>query len=70
MGIKDLWEVIEPAEKQFTLEELAGDRAQRDGGLRIAVDVAIWTFQARSSKGGRQVIKKREKRDLQHMLNT
>ncbi|KAI8147198.1 PIN domain-like protein [Fennellomyces sp. T-0311] len=53
MGIKDLWEVIEPAERQYTLEELAGDREQRSNALRIAVDIAIWTFHARSSKGGR-----------------
>ncbi|KAI9278304.1 PIN domain-like protein [Phascolomyces articulosus] len=55
MGIKDLWEVIEPAERQYTLEEIAADRAQRsdEHQLRIAIDVALWTFQARSSKGGR-----------------
>ncbi|KAG2217245.1 hypothetical protein INT45_012193 [Circinella minor] len=55
MGIKDLWEVIEPSEKQYTLEEIASDRAQRSDKhqLRIAIDVALWTFQASSSKGGR-----------------
>ena len=55
MGIKDLWEVIEPSGKQYTLEEIASDRAQRSDKhqLRIAIDVALWTFQASSSKGGR-----------------
>ena len=55
MGIKDLWEVIEPSGKQYTLEEIASDRAQRSDKhqLRIAIDVALWSFQACSSKGGR-----------------
>lgn len=55
MGIKDLWEVIDPAERKFSLEELATHCLKRRGAsdLRIAIDVALWAFQARSAKGGK-----------------
>lgn len=57
MGIKDLWELIAPAERRYNLEELCGDRWLRSDAkaLRLAIDTSIWTFQAQSSQGGRQV---------------
>ena len=55
MGVSKLWEVIDPAKRSYSLEELSADRTQRDNRheLYIAIDIALWGFQANSSKGGR-----------------
>lgn len=54
MGIVELWKLLGPSEKQFTLEQLSETtNEKRDGkGLRVAIDVAIWTFQAKASVCG------------------
>lgn len=54
MGIVDLWKLISPSERKYTLEQLSIDaETKRKGqGLRVAIDVAIWAFQARSSVVG------------------
>ncbi|CDH57368.1 pin domain-like partial [Lichtheimia corymbifera JMRC:FSU:9682] len=56
MGVTKLWEVIDPAKRSYTLEEISADRANRDNRhqLFIAIDIALWTYQANSSKGGRR----------------
>ncbi|KAG0167322.1 hypothetical protein DFQ28_005181 [Apophysomyces sp. BC1034] len=54
MGVQHLWDVIGTSEKRFSLEEIANDRFHRktNRGLRMAIDVAVWTFQVRSGQGG------------------
>ncbi|KAI9473920.1 MAG: PIN domain-like protein [Benjaminiella poitrasii] len=54
MGISELWKIISPSEKKFTLEELAHNRISKSNGksLRVAIDVALWSFQSRSSTVG------------------
>jgi hypothetical protein len=54
MGIIDLWKIVHPGEKKYTLEQIANDRSVKKNGmgLRIAIDVALWTFQARASVVG------------------
>lgn len=56
MGIVELWKLLGPSERQFTLEQLSENTSERrDGkGLRVAIDVAIWTFQAKASVCGDQ----------------
>lgn len=55
MGVSKLWEVIDPAKRSYTLEEISADRTNRDSRhqLFIAIDIALWVFQANSAKGGR-----------------
>jgi hypothetical protein len=54
MGVVDLWKVISQSEQKFTLEQLSNDteKKKKGKGLRVAIDVALWTFQARSSVVG------------------
>jgi hypothetical protein len=54
MGIVDLWKIVHPGEKKYTLEQIANDRSVKKSGmgLRVAIDVALWTFQARASVVG------------------
>jgi hypothetical protein len=54
MGIVDLWKTINSGETKFTLEQISNDtEKKREGkGLRVAIDVALWSFQARSSVAG------------------
>lgn len=54
MGIVDLWKTVSSGEKKYTLEQISNDtEKKRDGkGLRVAIDVALWSFQARSSVVG------------------
>ncbi|KAF7725476.1 hypothetical protein EC973_009576 [Apophysomyces ossiformis] len=54
MGVQRLWDTIAVSEKRFSLEELAADQWHRKGnhGLRMAIDVALWLFHARSGQGG------------------
>ncbi|KAI7907556.1 PIN domain-like protein [Cokeromyces recurvatus] len=56
MGISELWRIISPGGKKFTLEQLSYDRSLKSNGkgLRVAIDVALWVFQARSSTVGDQ----------------
>ncbi|CDS04155.1 hypothetical protein LRAMOSA07110 [Lichtheimia ramosa] len=56
MGVSKLWEVIDPAKRSYTLEEISADRTNRDSRhqLFIAIDIALWVFQANSAKGGRR----------------
>ncbi|CAO3643588.1 unnamed protein product [Cunninghamella blakesleeana] len=54
MGISGLWDILGPAEKKYTLEELAlGHIDCFNCNLRVAIDISIWNFQAQSSQGGR-----------------
>lgn len=53
MGINRLWAVLSAGEKKLTLEELSHETHQKRGaGLRVAIDVALWVFQSRSSVVG------------------
>ncbi|KAL9553819.1 hypothetical protein MBANPS3_003111 [Mucor bainieri] len=55
MGINKLWSVLSAGEKKLTLEELSYETHQKRGaGLRVAIDVALWVFQSRSSVVGDQ----------------
>ncbi|KAK4519461.1 uncharacterized protein ATC70_009697 [Mucor velutinosus] len=55
MGIHKLWNVLSAGEKKLTLEELSHETHQKQGsGLRVAIDVALWVFQSRSSVVGDQ----------------
>lgn len=50
MGIQELWKIVDVAERTFTLEQLANNQEEKKKqGLRVAIDVALWIFQARSS---------------------
>jgi hypothetical protein len=53
MGIYKLWAVLSAGEKKLTLEELSHETYQKRGtGLRVAIDIALWAFQSRSSVVG------------------
>ncbi|KAI8078681.1 uncharacterized protein BX664DRAFT_286746 [Halteromyces radiatus] len=53
MGVAGLWDIISPAEKKYSLEELALDHIDRyNKRLRVAIDVSIWGIQAQSTQGG------------------
>lgn len=51
MGIVDLWKIVDVSEQKFTLEQLASNKEEQKKGewLRVAIDVALWIFQVRSS---------------------
>ncbi|KAI8337472.1 PIN domain-like protein [Chlamydoabsidia padenii] len=54
MGVSGLWDILSPAEKKYSLEELALDRITRHNKqLRIAIDYSIWKIQAQSTLGGK-----------------
>ncbi|ORZ25369.1 hypothetical protein BCR42DRAFT_340385 [Absidia repens] len=53
MGVSGLWDIISPAERKYSLEELALDRTVcHSKSLRIAIDISIWNFQAQATQGG------------------
>lgn len=52
MGILDLWKLVGDSEKKFSLEQISSFSNKRGKILRVAIDVALWTFQARSSVVG------------------
>jgi predicted RNA-binding protein Jag len=54
MGIQELWKVIGHSGKEFTLEQLASNQFNKNQGkgLRVAIDTALWIFQAKSSVVG------------------
>ncbi|KAL7312606.1 hypothetical protein PS15m_008355 [Mucor circinelloides] len=55
MGINQLWKLVGAGEKKLTLEELSRQvHRKQDCGLRVAIDVALWVFQSRSSVVGDQ----------------
>ncbi|KAG0951017.1 hypothetical protein G6F57_001705 [Rhizopus arrhizus] len=56
MGIQELWKVIGHSGKEFTLEQLASNQfnKKQGKGLRVAIDTALWIFQAKSSVVGDQ----------------
>lgn len=49
MGISQLWQILEGGKRRYSLEELASESKTR---LRVAIDVAIWGFQARAHNSG------------------
>ncbi|KAI9307710.1 PIN domain-like protein, partial [Cunninghamella echinulata] len=54
MGIAGLYEILSPAEKKYSLDDLALGHIDRyNCNLRVAIDVSIWNFQAQSSQGGK-----------------
>lgn len=52
MGVADFWRLIADSEKKFSLEQISNSSEKKGKGLRVAIDVALWTFQARSSVVG------------------
>lgn len=48
MGIKGLWEVFEPAAETQAIVNIAPVH----GIKRVAIDIAIWTFQCKTAQGG------------------
>ncbi|KAI9281147.1 PIN domain-like protein [Sporodiniella umbellata] len=51
MGISELWKLIDPGHKQFSLEQIASDQfnKKKGKGLRVAIDIALWIFQVKTS---------------------
>lgn len=50
MGVVDLWKLIADSEKKYSLEQISNwNESKKERGLRVAIDVALWTFQARAS---------------------
>ncbi|CAO3577979.1 unnamed protein product [Absidia cylindrospora] len=53
MGVSGLWDIISPAERKYSLEELALDcTVYHNKSLRVAIDIPIWNFQAQATQGG------------------
>lgn len=53
MGITSLWKLINSSERKLSLEQLAYEVHSKNGcGLRVAIDVALWVFQSKSSVVG------------------
>lgn len=52
MGIVDLWKLIADSERKFSLEQISNFSEKKGKGLRVAIDVALWAFQARASVVG------------------
>lgn len=53
MGIPGLWDVLNPAGDRIALAQVAMGRSSiANSGLRIAIDISIWSFQVQASEGG------------------
>lgn len=52
MGITDLWKLLEQSERRFSLEQLSSYANKNGKSLRVAIDVALWSFQVRASVVG------------------
>jgi hypothetical protein len=52
MGVVDLWKLIADSERKFSLEQTSNFSEKKGKGLRVAIDVALWAFQARASVVG------------------